>query len=62
MLIRLPTANVFDMYQALPTELKDELSEDFKEAIYHVYHLESHVFVKGRDYKILINEEEGEGE
>lgn len=58
MLIRKSTEDVFDMYQALPQNKKDELSEDFKDAILLAYHLESCVFVKGRDYAILINEEE----
>ena len=58
MLIRKSTEDVFDMYQSLPQNKKDELSEDFKDAILLAYHLESYVFVKGRDYAILVNEEE----
>lgn len=58
MLIRKSTEDVFDMYQSLPQNKKDELSEDFKDAVLLTYHLEGYVFVKGRDYAILINEEE----
>lgn len=57
MLIRIKTENAFDMYQHLPLEKRDELTEDFREGIVIAYHLQEYVFVRGKDYSILVNEE-----